>query len=267
MAVQLLIDADFVLFRACAAAKREHVWTNDAGQKIHTISASYDEARGKFDDAVRSYMQALCADEAILVFSGDANFRKGVWPLYKSNRAESLKPPCYWQIIADHQAEGVYKTVSEPCLEGDDYIGILATRPSKTRRIIVSEDKDMKTLPNVSIWRTEDGKTQLVDTDEDSADFFWRKQVLMGDTTDGYHGCPGIGPKSAEKVLLKSGDPWENIVQAYVDACRKKPDALLRADIETPEELALVNARLARILRHTDWDGKNRKPILWSPSL
>lgn len=265
MTIQLLIDADFVLFRACSAVKREHVLTNDAGQKVHYISAAYDAARGKFDEAIQSYMRTLNADEAILIFSGDQNFRKDVWPLYKSNRAESMKPPCYWAIIDDYTKEGVYKTVSEPCLEGDDYIGILATRPSKTDRIIVSEDKDMKTLPNVAIWRTEEGKAQLVHTDDESADFFWRKQTLMGDTTDGYHGCPGIGPKSAEKVLGKPGDPWANILQAYADGCRKKPEALLRADIETAEELALVNARLARILRYTDWDGKARRPILWSP--
>lgn len=265
MTTQLLIDADFVLFRACAAAKREHIWDNDAGQKVHTISASYDEARSKFDEAVASYMRALSADEAILIFSGDQNFRRGVWPLYKSNRAESMKPPCYWSIIEDHTKEGIYRTVSEACLEGDDYIGILATRPSKTRRVIVSEDKDMQTLPNVEIWRTVEGRAQIVQTDEDSADHFWRIQTLMGDTTDGYHGCPGIGKVSAEKVLAKPGDPWGNIVQAYVDACRKKPEALLKADIETAEDLALVNARLARILRHTDWDGENRLPILWSP--
>ena len=265
MTTQLLIDADFVLFRACAAAKREHIWPNDSGQKVHTISASYDEARSKFDEAVAGYMKTLFADEAILIFSGEENFRRGVWPLYKGNREGTLKPPCYWSIIEDHTREGIYRTVSEPCLEGDDYIGILATRPSKVRRIIVSEDKDMQTLPNVAIWRTVGGKAQLVETDEHSADHFWRKQTLMGDSTDGYHGCPGLGPVSAERVLAKPGDPWANIVQAYVDGCRKKPEALLRADIETPEELALVNARLARILRHTDWDGEARSPILWTP--
>jgi 5'-3' exonuclease len=262
MTTQILIDADFVLFRACAAAKREHVWENDAGQKVHTISASYDEAREAFDKAVQDYMAKLFADEAILVFSGDRNFRKDVWPLYKGNRAEAMKPPCYWQIIADHTAEGVYRVVSEPCLEGDDYLGILATHPRfKGRRVIVSEDKDMQTLPNVEIWR----QGGLIETTEESADAFWRKQTLMGDSTDGYWGCPGIGPASALKVLAKAGDPWENIVQAYVDACRKKPEALAKAKVETPEELALVNARLARILRFDDWDTKARKPILWTP--
>ena len=37
------------------------------------------------------------------------------------------------------------------------------------------------------------------------------------------------------------------------------------ARIETPEDLALINARLARILRFTDWDSEKREPILWTP--
>ena len=128
MTTQLLIDADFVLYRACAASEREHVWENDAGQKVHTVSASYDEALGKFDQAVESYMKRLFADEAILVFSGDSNFRYGVWSQYKGNRAGNRKPACYWAIIDHHKDAGRYRVVSEPCLEGDDYIGILATR-------------------------------------------------------------------------------------------------------------------------------------------
>ncbi len=261
MTTQLLIDADFVLFRACAAAQREHVWTNLAGQKVHSISASFDEALESFQGSVEGYVKKLFADEAILVFSGDANFRKDVWPLYKANRAESRKPPCYWGVIDHVRDEGKYRVVSEPCLEGDDYIGILATRPSAVRRVIVSEDKDMMTLPNTEIWRQD----KLVETTAETADHFWRLQTLMGDTTDGYHGCPGMGPVSAEKVLQKAGDPWENIVQAYRDNCRKKPEALTKAGVETPEELALLNARLARILRHSDWDSKARQPILWTP--
>lgn len=261
MTTQLLIDADFVLYRACSAAMREHVWENEAGHKVHTVSASFDEALDKFEGAVESYMKRLFADEAILVFSGDQNFRKDVWPLYKANRAETRKPHCYWSIIDHVTSEAKYRVVSEPCLEGDDYIGILATRPSSTRRVIVSEDKDMQTLPNVEIWRQD----RLVETDEDSADHFWRLQTLMGDSTDGYFGCPGMGPVSAAKVLDRAGDPWANILQAYTEACRKKPDALDKAGVETPEELALLNARLARILRHTDWDGNARRPILWSP--
>lgn len=261
MSTQLLIDADFVLFRDASAAQRENTFTNDAGHTLHYLHASFEEVRDNFVRSVEGYLQKLFANDAVLVFSGTSNFRKEVWPLYKANRAATRKPLAYYATIDFLREEGRWPVVLEDCLEGDDYIGILATRPSSTRRVIVSEDKDMQTLPNVEIYR----QGKVVETTVESADHYWRLQTLMGDTTDGYAGCPGIGPKSAETILNKPGDAWENILAAYRDGCRKKPEALTKAEIETPEELALVNARLARILRYTDWDGKARRPILWTP--
>ena len=35
---------------------------------------------------------------------------------------------------------------------------------------------------------------------------------------------------------------------------------------ELDENYALTQARLARILRASDWDSKKKKPILWSPN-
>src|SRR3546814_4456453 len=102
--------------------------------------------------------------------------------LYKANRKASRKPLCYWTIIDHLRAEGRYRVLSEDCLEGDDYIGILATRTSPMDRVIVSEDKDMQTLPNVKIWRQD----KLVETTAESAENFWLYQTLMGDSTDGY---------------------------------------------------------------------------------
>jgi 5'-3' exonuclease len=261
MTTQLLIDADFVLYRDCSAVERVASFTNPHGDTVDILNCSREEAKDNFLKSVQGYMTKLNADEAVLVFSGRSNFRYEVWAGYKGNRAESRKPVSYWEIVRELREDGEFRVVSEDCLEGDDYIGILATRPSSVRRVIVSEDKDMQTLPNVEIYR----QGAIVETDQDSADRFWRLQTLMGDSTDGYHGCPGIGPKSAETILDKPGDPWVNILAAYEAGCRKKPAALEKAGVETAEELALLNARLARILRFTDWDGSARRPILWSP--
>ena len=75
-----------------------------------------------------------------------------------------------------------------------------------------------------------------------------------------------MGEVSAKKVLSKPGDPWANVVAAYEEAYRKDKDPEHAKFLgRSPEELALLNARLARILRNTDWDGTARRPILWSP--
>lgn len=265
MTRQLLIDADFTLFKACSAVERESVFPNEAGHNVHILHSAFDEALDAFNREVSNFVSDLYADEAVLVFSGPNNFRKEVWDGYKANRKATRKPLCYWAVIealTELQAAGGHRVVSESCLEGDDYIGILATRPSSSERIIVSDDKDMQTLPNVKLLRM----GELIETTVDSAEDYWLYQTLMGDTTDGYKGCPGIGPKGAAAVLSRPGDPWCNVVAAYQEAYRKDKDKKHEKFLGmSPEELALLNARLARILRHTDWDGTKRRPILWTP--
>src|SRR3546814_18355411 len=88
----------------------------------------------------------------------------------------------------------------------------------------------------------------------------------MGESTDAYKGCPGLCPKSAEAILQKAGDPWENVLQAYRSAFAKDKEPSKSKWLDrTPEDLALLNARLARILRVGDCDSKARRPILWEP--
>ena len=259
---QLLIDADFTLFQACSAVEREAVFTNEAGHAVHVLNSAFDEALDTFTRAVENFKATLYGTEAILVFSGPNNFRKDLWDGYKAHRKATRKPLCYWTIIDHLRQAGDYRVLSEDCLEGDDYIGILATRPSSVRRVVISDDKDMQTLPNVELYRM----GNLMQTTVDSAEEFWLYQTLMGDATDGYKGCPGIGDVGAKKVLAKPGDPWANVVQAYEDAYRKDKDPTKAKWLGMePEELAVLNARLARILRHTDWEGNTRRPILWTP--
>src|SRR3546814_11013965 len=125
----------------------------------------------------------------------------------RSTRTYTLFPYTTLFRSIDHlRAEGRYRVLSEDCLEGDDYIGILATRTSPMDRVIVSEDKDMQTLPNVKIWRQD----TLGETTAESAENFWLYQTLMGDSTDGYKGCPGSGPTSADTLLPQARNPWEN---------------------------------------------------------
>ena len=73
----------------------------------------------------------------------------------------------------------------------------------------------------------------------------------MGDATDGYSGCPGIGPKTAEKVL-EQGCDWATVVGCF------KAKGL-------SEEAALIQARVARICHAKDYDFEKKEVILWNP--
>ena len=134
-------------------------------------------------------------------------------------------------------------------LEADDVIGIYMTRPNNTTKIAVSTDKDMKTIPGVH-WNPD--KQELVEISEREADYNFYLQVLTGDSTDNYQGCPGVGPKTAEKILadINPNEYWEIITDAYRDR-------------DCYGELTM--ARLARILRWKDYDWKKKIPKLWLP--
>ena len=78
-------------------------------------------------------------------------------------------------------------------------------------------------------------------------------QTLMGDQTDGYYGCPGVGPVTANKILSKTDhypEMWERVVLAFEKAGRKYDEALM-------------NARMAYILQKHNYDNGEIK--LWEP--
>tara|TARA_R100001594_G_scaffold146624_1_gene198284 strand:- start:404 stop:871 length:468 start_codon:yes stop_codon:yes gene_type:complete len=139
-------------------------------------------------------------------------------------------------------------------LEGDDVLGIYGSEPNKNdERIIVSMDKDMKTVP-CKLYNTKRPEDGIKTITEEEADYWHLFQTLTGDVTDGYSGCPSVGEKTAKKIL---GDnpTWETVVDAYIKR-------------GLTEDEALIQARVARILRFKDYDFVNNKPILWeSPNV
>ena len=132
-------------------------------------------------------------------------------------------------------------------LEADDVMGVLGSIEG-TKAIIVSDDKDMKSIP-AKLFRPQ--SNERLDTTLAEADRCFLLQTLTGDVTDGYAGLKGVGPKSAEKIL-GARPTWGAVVAAYEKQ-------------ELTEDYALTQARLARILRSSDWDDKKQSVILWEP--
>lgn len=253
MSPVLLIDCDQFVFKACAAVEKETRWDDEN----HVLYSNENEAWDNLTGMLERIFERFGSREHVLCLSAPPNFRFGVDPTYKGNRAKQRKPLCYASLL--EKVREHYTVVAMPGLEADDVMGILATKPGKSKRIIVSQDKDMKSIPT-TIW---DGCDLLTQTQED-ADRFHLYQTLIGDTSDGYKGCPGMGPKKADALLNGIaadvardggsfvGVAWGAILMAYEKAG-------LTAD------QALTQARLARILRWSDWDSKKKEPILWTP--
>jgi len=247
----LLVDADQYLHRACAATERDTRWD----EENHILLSNEVEAYDTVVSSLNSIMDRFGNKDMVLCFSEGRCFRYDIEPTYKGNRANSRKPLCFFDVrkrLLDN-----YKHVLFDTLEADDVMGILSTKPGPDEKIIVARDKDMKTIPG-KLW---DG-VKFHNVTEQEADYFHMYQTLIGDQADGYKGCPGVGPKKADKLLtdttrqappdLYNLQMWGTVVASYIKA------GLTEAD-------ALKQARLARILRFSDWDYVNKKPILWSP--
>lgn len=256
---QALIDGDTFVYASTTATEQAINW----GDGMWTLHGFLPEATEHFDALVREVRDAVEADEVIIALScaGQKRWREGIMPTYKAQRKEKRKPLLYGPI-REHCHE-TYKTLERPKLEGDDILGILATHPDlaltkgSTSRICVSLDKDLKTIPGEHY---DYYHKKFFSITEAEANYWHFIQSVMGDTTDGYPGCPGVGPVSAKKLLdpfltedgFDAAGAWAAIVAAY----EKKG---LCADV------ALLNARVARICRHTDYDLDKKEVILWQP--
>ena len=240
----LLIDADILLYQESMAVEQEFDWGDD----WWTLYGDLREAQERVDVWLLDIKDLLDADDFLLTLTGRTNWRKDVLPTYKSNRKGKRKPVVYKalkQYVVD-----VYKTAFFDCLEADDVMGILQTDPANaSETVIVSEDKDMLSIPGLLYRpiRPEEGVQEITLEDADRNHLL---QALTGDSTDGYGGCPGIGPKTAEKIL-KEND-WSLVVAAYEKA-------------GLTEEDALQQARVARILRYGEYDSKKDEVNLWTP--
>lgn len=198
-------------------------------------------------DQVLNYMQKIedrtFADKVTVVFSDRKNFRKVLNRCYKANRNGTEKPVLF-NSVREFMKEK-WPSMSEPYLEADDLLGIVCTTPTEDEvPLLVSYDKDMRTLP-VSIYNPQTDEFEKM-THEESERVFWT-QCITGDTTDGYYGIPGIGPKGAvaivDEVMSKStlDEKLEVILREYDHRYLDR-------------EYALRQCRMAYILRNGDYD-------------
>ena len=238
--MKILCDADFIVYKACAAAESEVDFGNDVILVTSNFSNAYSAVKREISKIETKLGEF---SDTILFFSDSVNFRKKILPDYKGHR--NRKKPCgYKRVINALKKE--YKVIIKPGLEADDGMGVYATK--YPGNIIVSPDKDMKQIPGklynfdemFTIPPKDGAKWHLI-------------QTVSGDQTDGYSGVPGIGVKRAEALFNEKGYSWKTVIGAFKDK-------------GLSEEEALINARLARILTADDYDFDKKEPKLWSPA-
>ena len=189
-----------------------------------------------------------------VAFDHGKTFRHDAFPEYKAQREETpedikLSVPLIKQILeAMHipilQVDG---------FEADDIIGTVATRfgSDGIETFMLTPDKDYGQLigPNVFMYRPRHGGGYEIIGEKEVGDKYGiptPAQVidllaLMGDTADNFPGCPGVGEKTAAKLINQFGG-IDNMLQ-HTDEIKGK----LREKVENAVEDIKMSKFLATI--------------------
>ena len=159
-----------------------------------------------------------------VAFDHGKTFRHEAFPPYKAQRQETpedikLSVPYIKQVL---EAMNI-PVLQANGFEADDVIGTLATEAGRQGidTYMLTPDKDYGQLigPNVKMYRPRHGGGYDVIGEKEVAAKYGiasASQVvdllaLMGDASDNYPGCPGVGEKTAVKLINQFGNTEELI--------------------------------------------------------
>ena len=211
---------------------------------------------------------------AVVFDAPEPTFRHKAFPDYKATR-EKMPDELIPQLdYIRRVVEGLgIPFLRMPGYEADDVIGTLAVRESaKGHDVwIVSGDKDMGQLvgARVRLYNSlKAGQSEAELVDEAGIVARWgvppSKVIdvlgLMGDASDNVPGVPGVGEKTASKLIAEHGS-----LEAVLAAAPTLPQKKLSERLVEHAELARLSRRLVTIdvavPIHTTWDDLSRRPI------
>jgi len=242
----LLIDADWLIFSSCCACQQDTQWN----EWEHTLHSDVRDCLNLIENRLDVYRTiAETKHDIVMCFTSYPTFRHEIFPDYKINRIGKLKPLALKNTI--NKVKERYECITYPNLEGDDVLGLLATNGRYDNPIIVSVDKDMRTIPCKLLAAEE-----VEHITQKKANRHWFEMSMAGDAGDGIQGIKGMGMVTASKTLADTPDTiealWDKVSKTYIKKGHTLADAIL-------------NARLTRILREGDYNYQTGEVNLWKP--
>jgi DNA polymerase-1 len=252
-----IIDGDSILYAVALSAEMKA--GNEEGEdlwfQLKDEEECYREVVARLDEQVT----AVGAEDAIVALTTSPCFRYAILPTYKANRKATRRPPMLLPLQAMVQERKPFGTLAVRGLEADDVCGVSSGALQKAglrEPVIVSIDKDLRSIPGL-VFSPRHPELGVEEITEEAADRAHLYQTLIGDPVDGYTGCPGVGPKKANRILDECSHSSRALQWAFIEGAFMKRG-------QTPS-YALTQARVARILRSSEWDAYRRDITLWSP--
>lgn len=206
MVARAIIDSDSYMWRAALTCNT----LVELGKDMFYEAWDLNKARVYLKETMASLTTSAGCGEYVMVTAGKGiNYRKHLYPTYKSNRKKE-KRPLMLDKVRDMCKEE-FPMVSIPHLEADDTCRILLEEDKNN--VVVSIDKDLRTFSG-KIYDSYHNEMRFINRQQAEANF--KRQLLMGDKTDGYDGLPKVGLATANKLIL-DGVTIDEIAQMYID--------------------------------------------------
>jgi DNA polymerase-1 len=251
----LLVDGHSLLFRAHYAFFRNPL-TNSKGMNTSAVF-------GFLNMLLPVIKQGGFAYVVVAFDKSSDTFRRKLYSEYKANRSE-----CPTEIIEQTPyARRLVQAMNLPVVESDDYeaddlLGTLAHRFRGPEHpvTILTGDRDILQLvdDHISVAMTRSG-TKDMEEFHSVEDVVAKLGViparvpdlkgLQGDSSDNIPGVPGVGPKTAIK-LLGEHDTLEGVFEA-VPAMKKSK---LKERLEEHRDMAFLSRELGRIVTDVEFD-------------
>ena len=239
--VIFLIDGSSYIYRAFYAIA--HL-SNSKGMPTQAIYGFVQMVNKVLEEQQPRYL-------ALVFDAKGPTFRHEIFPEYKAHRppmpdALQVQIPYIKEIS---QAYG-FPILEKEGLEADDLIGTLARQAEEKglEVVIISGDKDLMQLVSPRVWMWDTLKDQIFDlkavqerfgsTPDRLPDIFG----LAGDSSDNIPGVPGIGEKTAVKLIQTHGT-----LDRLLDDLPGLTPPRLRDKIDQNRDQALLSRRLATI--------------------
>ena len=234
----------------------------------HAVQTPMTAKDGTPTNAVFGFLSMFCkfieiAEPDAVVCAFDAG--KPVHRIKALEQYKAQRPPMdddlrvQFPVMEELLAAMAVPVVKVPGWEGDDILGTIAARDEALgfETLLVTGDKDAYQLATdlTRIVTTKKGITDI--TVNGPAEVEERYGVtpaqfidylgLMGDSSDNIPGVPGIGPKTATKLLQAYGS-MEGIYE-HIGELRGKQ----RENLENSREMAFLSREIATIVRDLDF--------------
>lgn len=259
----MLLDAYALIFRAYYGLIRS--------PRINSKGQNTSAAFG-FINTLEELIRTENPDFVAVAFDPPGGtFRHEQFPEYKATRDETPED-IRWAVpvIKDFLTAYGIKMVEVPRYEADDVIGTLAHRGAKDglEVVMVTPDKDYAQLvqPNVSMLRPQSGAKgyERLGVEEVKTKFEVENPLqvidllgLMGDSADNIPGCPGVGAKTAVKLLADFGS-IEGLL-SHTDQLKGALKKKVEENVQQIRESKVLATIVTDVPIDVTWDDMQRK--------